>query len=165
MFYNLSLAYGVFPGCLHIQRYPRLAMGVRNLVRLATYVKGTSLQGPKSQGLNEFPSKCCSFLLGHDAAPPPSSFHPSLIDFIRCSSHSCGRKNARKVGGWQIMWNLEGKHCLKSTCFPGKASSSPPLPSAFPWEQTRHPHLFHKKLQPQITASLTKPQITSTTSM
>ena len=52
-------------------------MGVRNLVRLATYVKATSLQGPKSQGLNEFPSKCCSFLLGYDAAPlnllPPIS--------------------------------------------------------------------------------------------
>ena len=52
-------------------------MGVRNLVRLATYVKGTSLQGPKSLGLNEFPSKCCSFLLGYDAAPlnllPPIS--------------------------------------------------------------------------------------------
>ena len=164
MFYNLSLAYGVFPGCLHIQRYPRLAMGVRNLVRLATYVKATSLQGPKSQGLNEFPSKCCSFLLGYDAAPlnllPPISnwFHKVLFTFMWL-------KECQKGGGLTKMWNLEGKHCLKSACFPGKASSSPLLPSAFPLEQTRHPHLFHKKLQPQITASLTKPQITSTTSM
>ena len=164
MFYNLSLAYGVFPGCLHIQRYPRLAMGVRNLVRLATYVKGTSLQGPKSQGLNEFPSKCCSFLLGHDAAPPillpPISnwFHKVFFTFMWL-------KECQKGGGLTNNVKLRRKTFSKKYLFSRKGLFITTIATSFPLRADAPPHLFYKKLQPQITTSLTKPQITSTTSM